>query len=558
MSEIKQNNIDLNETQNPNLFRSGAVTTESGIASEVGMRILQRGGNAVDAAIVTGICVGIVNSFSSGIGGGGIMLIRKPGEDEIADMFDFRETAPRKLTSGILKENPGSTRRTGLSVAVPGEIRGLYDAHCEYGKLPWKELFEEPIKLARGFPATKLLVKRLNLFKEDIFRDAGLSEIYTRNNEIIKEGEIVVRENYAKTLEQIAVDPESFYKGEIAKSIVRAIKASNGVMDMKDMKNYRAIKRKVQTGSYKDYTVYAPDLPTSGISIIQALNILENFDLEDILSKDKRNNTFFFYHLMVEVSKFIYARRGEFADPSFVAGLDELRKEITSKECAHEIASKITMSGVLPVDMYGMKRPGNPTHGTTHVNVLDSEEMTVLLTTSVNLEFGAKYMDKETGIVLNNHIDDFYVEGVRNFYGLESVGVNTLEPLKRPFSSMAPVILSRDNETIAIGGVGGIKITSSVLFTLFGILSGKPLRECVSEPRLHHQFKPMTVFVESDFPDTIIQYLQDVGHRVEKAPSDRPDSAVFVIVLKKDMNGNKAIEAVSDPRKGGDEGSFGW
>lgn len=551
-----QNNLQhASEVHSRGLFKKGAVSTESGTASEVGARILERGGNAVDAAVTTAICVGIVNSFSSGIGGGGVMMIRKPGEKEVVDMFDFRETAPRNLTAGLLRQNPNSTMRTGLSVAVPGEIRGLHDAHCEYGRLPWKDLFVDAIRLARGFPATGLLVKKLNTFKKDILRDPGLSEVYTRNGEIISEGDIVVRENYARTLEQIAEDPERFYTGCAAADIVRAVQEDNGVMDMEDLRNYRTVKRAVQMGSYKDYMVYAPDLPTSGISIIQALNILENFDLEDILSRDIRNNTFFTHHLVIEVLKFIYARRGEFGDPNFMSGIEELRKDITSKENARHIASKINMNATLPASMYGMVREAIPTHGTTHINVIDSEEMAVLLTTSVNLEFGAKCMDRRTGIILNNHIDDFYVEGVSNFYGQENVGVNVLEPEKRPFSSMAPVLLVKDNETIAVGGVGGPKITSAVLFILFNLFLGKSVREAVLAPRLHHQLIPMTVFVEDGFPEEAIKHLKGVGHKVEPAPSDRPSSAVYAIVLRRDMNGNKTIEAFSDPRKG--DKSFG-
>lgn len=552
MPKIKQNNKE--EMCKTGVFTNGAVVTETNIASEAGVKILMRGGNALDAAIATTVCVGVVNSFSSGIGGGGTMLIKIPGDDMV-EMFDFREVAPRNLTPELLKHNPGSTQKTGLSIAVPGEIKGLYDAHCEYGKLPWRELFEDGIELAEGFPATDLLVRKLNTLKDEILSDPGLSMTYTRDNEIVREGDVIVRANYARTLRRIAEDPMSFYDGEIAGKIVKAVKDKGGVMEMQDLRGYRAVKRNVQVGSYKDYTVYAPDLPTSGILIIQALNILENFDLEEVLANDRMNNTFCAQHLIAEVLKFMYARRGELADPEFMDDM-VLKREIMSKETACELASRIKMNEVLPACMYGMKRLGHCDHGTTHINVVDNEEMTVLLTTSVNLEFGAKYMDVDTGIVFNNHVDDFDVEGVKNFYGVENFGINALEPLKRPFSSMAPVLLVKDDETIAIGGVGGIRITSSVLFVLFNMFLGKSLRESILEPRLHHQFSPMTIYIEDGFSEAAVRYLESAGHVVERSPSDKPNSAVFAIMIKRDMNGNKTIQAVSDIRKGGT--SSGW
>lgn len=538
------------------IFQNGAVTTESRIASDAGMRIMQRGGNAVDAAVATAIHVGVVNPFSSGIGGGGVLMVMRPGDREAVDVFDFRETAPRGLTPEMLRQSLGSTQRTGLSVAVPGEIRGLYDVHKMYGRLPWRELFRDAIELCRGFPATDLLVKRLNLYREDVFGDPGLSSIYTRDGEIVGEGDTIVRENYANTLGLIAEDPEQFYTGRIASRIVEAVRANGGVMDMEDLRNYRMVKRDVQVGSYKDYAVYVPDLPTSGISVIQGLNILENFDLEEMQHKDMSNGTSVAYHLIVEVLKFVYARRGELGDPEFVDGVDGVREEILSKENAQRLASRINMNEILPIDMYGMKAGGVQDNGTTHINVVDDEGMVVLVTTSVNLDFGAKYMDTETGIILNNHVDDFYIPGVKNFHGLEAGGANQLEPMKRPFSSMCPTLLVKGGEVIAVGGVGGIKITSAVLFTLFSMFQGMSMRESILRPRLHHQFSPMTVFVEGEFPDEAARYLSDLGHKVERCPGNRPGSAVYGVVVRKDADGNKKIEAVSDPRKGG--GVSGW
>jgi gamma-glutamyltranspeptidase / glutathione hydrolase / leukotriene-C4 hydrolase len=528
-------------------YENAAVTTEGRYPTEVGVNVLKRGGNAVDAAIAAAICVGVVNSFSSGIGGGGFMLIKKLGDDAPAEMYDFRETAPRRLTPAVLEATPLSTQKSGLSVAVPGEIRGFHDVHSRHGKLPWTELLEESIAIARGFPATRELVKRLNRFKNEVLGDPGLSGVYTRNNEIIEEGDIVVRENYARTLEEIARSPESFYHGEIAEKIVAAVAREGGVLEMDDLRGYRMLEREALVGTYKDYAVYTTSLPTSGASVIQALNILENFDVEKIYSRDKNAIP----GLVAEVLKFVAARRGEFADPDFMENWRELVGEVTSKSSAKAISDLIDAGRTLPGEAYSMKKIPTEDHGTTHVNVVDEDGMLVLLTTTINLEFGAKFMDPETGIIFNNEIDDFYVKGVTNYFGLGEMPENTVEPFKRPFSSAAPAVLIKDDEVIALGATGGTYISTSVIYTLMNLLLGLSLRDSILAPRLHHQFTPMNVFVESTFPPEGIKHLEAAGHKVVRHREDVTSSAVFGIRLRYDENGNRKIEAFSDPRKDG-------
>ncbi|AFN83059.1 gamma glutamyltranspeptidase [Encephalitozoon romaleae SJ-2008] len=509
------------------------------------------GGNAMDAAIASTICIGIINSFSSGIGGGGFMLIKGPGTNGVLDMIDFRETAPRNLSDSGLSGMGGANEK-GLKVGVPGEILGLYEAHKKYGKLPWRELFRENIMIARGFPASNLLVKKINKLKSYITSDPGLRDIYTRNGVLLKEGDIVARENYAKTLEIIMRHPESFYTGSLADLIVKAVRKKGGLIDKRDLEEYKVIHRDVIEGRYHDYKVYTTNLPTSGPLVLKALNIFEKYDLKKLKADSLRNGNFNHMHLLIEVFKFAMARRGELGDPAFLPGWEEIVKEIISKKSAEEAYRKINLGKVLDIKEYGMKTKGTEDHGTTHINVIDKDNMVVLLTSSINLEFGAKFMDPETGVVFNDTIDDFHISHARDVH---SKHPNNVEGGKRSFSSMSPILLLKEDEILAIGAAGGIRIPTSVISTIFHLGTGENLREAIIETRIHNQLSPNITFVEHNIPKALERYLISIGHRIEKSLQNTIFTSVQGIFLKS-VGGNRIIQAVSDPRKEGE--AFGY
>ncbi|KAM0688253.1 hypothetical protein COBT_000491 [Conglomerata obtusa] len=644
-------------------YENGAVSTEVPQCSELGVEILKHGGNALDAAIASCICVGIVNSFSSGIGGGGFLLIKTEIDGkEVIDSVDFRETAPMKSKVEQYQGKNDLTKKGGRAVGVPGEIRGLYEAHKKYGRMQWKDLFKKNIEIANGFAVSDQLYKRLVKLKTCIFEDPGLKEIYTRNGELVKPNDVICRKNYARTLEIISENPNDFYEGRIAKNIVECIKKEGGVIELEDLKKYKAIFRDIIEGEFMDYKVYTTSLPTSGLFIIEALNILENFDLFDLmkqgeeaekleqdniekqdgesslkpndqnyfsnsssldskilgtddlngLQNDIKKNTLYasnnkitanteeykksnlnnsssicklhdksdllssdsndqnetnsssktttenskitklypHYHLLVEVYKFMTAKRGLMADPKFMKNHKSIIEEITNKDVASEVAKKININKTLPESEYGFTGEKSDDHGTTHLNVVDKDNSFVLITSTINLEFGAKFMCKKTGIIFNDEIDDFYVNNIKNAFELACMKRNVIEPGKRPFSSAAPFLLVKHNEIIALGAAGGTRIPTSLIGIIFHLMLGKSLSESIAELRIHNQFHPDKTYIESGLDKGLIDYLNYVGHKTEESALNSIFTSVQGIHVI--YNGNdKIIEAVSDKRKGG-------
>lgn len=541
----------VDDTKDGEYFTSFAVNTEAEIASKVGKGILLAGGNAIDAAISSAICIGVVNCFSSGIGGGGFMLIRKKeAEKETFDMIDFREVAPAGMDQSMFLEGPELSKTTGLSVGVPGEIMGFYQAHRKYGKLPWKRLFKECIELAKGFPASKLLVQKLERNIKYIQEDDGLRETFMRNGRVIEVGDIVSRHNYARTLEEISEDPLSFYSGSLSQKIVEFINKNRGVFDIADLNNYEAKSRPVITDTFYDYKVYTTGLPTSGIFIIEALKALERINIRGLRFLLGKENAFYLYHILIEVFKFTIASRGEFGDPDFLENWKRKVSMVISEAKARQISRKLRLDSVLEINEYGAKTSFKEDHGTTHLNVVDQDENIVSMTTTINLEFGAKLMDPDTGIIFNNQMDDFYIPGVDSAYGLAEMPANIISKGKRPFSSASPTILIKNDEIIVIGAAGGIRIPSAIIASLAHFMTGSSLSEAIASCRIHNQLFPAKTFIEPSLPESIINSLQSLGHEVEVSELNTSFTSVQAIQMKKN-DGRKAIYAISDSRKDG-------
>lgn len=533
-------------------FSSFAVNTEVEMASKMGKSILLAGGNAVDAAISSAICIGIINCFSSGIGGGGFMLIRKKeAEEEIFDMIDFREVAPTGIDQHMFSRNPESSKTTGLSVGVPGEIMGFYQAHKRYGRLPWKKLFEENIKLARGFPASKLLVQKLERNIKYIQEDDGLRETFMRNGKLIGVGDIVSRQNYARTLEVVSNDPLSFYNGALSQKIVEFINKHQGVFDITDMNNYKAKTRTVISDTFYDYKVYTTNLPSSGIFIIEALKVLERINIRDLKFFLNKKNMFYLYHILIEIFKFTIAGRGEFGDPDFLEDWKHRVSVIVSEAKAKQISRKLKLNTVLKENEYGAKLSFKEDHGTTHLNVVDQDENIVSMTTTINLEFGSKMMDPDTGIIFNNQIDDFYIPGVDGAYGLAEMPANIVHGGKRPFSSASPIIFIKDDEIIAIGAAGGIRIPSAIITILAYFMAGSSLDVAISSCRIHNQLFPTQTLIEPTLSESIVESLRGLGHEIEISELNTSFTSVQAIQVKRDGSGRKTIYAISDSRKDG-------
>lgn len=541
-------------------YNNAAVSTEVPVCSEVGVEILKAGGNAVDAAVAACICVGVINSFSSGIGGGGFALLKMQNDkgEDIVEMIDFRETAPSAIKVKDFEGKKDLTKKGGLAIGVPGEVAGLHFMHQKRGKLKWEQLFEPSIKIARKFEVSEQLYKRLFKLKDCIFKDPGLKEIYTVNGELVKVGSFISRNNYADTLERISKNPNDFYDGETTKNMVESIKNNGGVITTDDFKTYTALQREVLCGTFLDYKVYSTNLPTSGCLLMEALNIIEKYDLCDIKEKGENLETKLFphYHLLVEIFKFMSAKRGSLADVDKLSAekrdkMRELVKKLISKEYATEIVKKIDLNRVLEDKEYGFSGIPHDDHGTTHLNVVDEDNNAVLITSTVNLEFGAKIMCRKTGVIFNNEIDDFYVPGVKNAFDLAGMKSNLIKPNSRPFSSASPLLLIKNTEMIALGAAGGTRIPTSLISVIFHMMLGKSLAEAIKELRMHNQFYPKKTYVEGDFPMELRNYLVSMGHVVEESSMNSIFTSVQGIRVIKDESGEKTIEAVSDERKGG-------
>ena len=532
-----------------NLFINQAVASEVPFCSEVGIRILNRGGDAVDAGIATTLCVGIVNNFSSGIGGGGFALFRNNGvtKNGVNTAFvDFRETAPSKIND--VEKGPNWSEKGVFSIGIPGEIRGLYESKIRYStsNLKWEELFDEAISLARnGFKVSKELALRIEWFKNDINMDKGMRDTYFIDGKPAKAGQTIIRENLAKTLEKIAKNPQSFYQGDLMRQSQKFIEEAGGLITKDDFENYKvrhAVNEEVPSMQFEKYKIFTTGLPSSGSFLIFAFNVIENMGMEKYKSMDKKKQTY----MLVEIMKYMFANRGKFEDGNEAVVNKEL-KRLVSKQYAKQVYDKIMSESIQKFSDYEMAS-FNEDFGTTQVIATDKNGAIFSINSTVNLQFGSKMMDPATGILFNNELNDFYIAGQTSSFGKADEARNKIEPNKRPFSSMCPIILESDNDVIAVGAAGGSKILTSVLSTTLDILSGETVENSVKAPKFHHQGTPYKVLHEAAFDKGLLDYLKQKGNDV--APTDI--YARFTSVQGIRRRSGRGIEAFSDLRKGGE------
>ncbi|WUR04975.1 gamma-glutamyltranspeptidase [Vairimorpha necatrix] len=539
--------IEHSYAHNNGIYQSYAVSSELPIASEIGVKIMERGGNAVDAAIGICIAIGIENAFSSGIGGGGFALVKKRGESEPAYMLDFREKSGENFVLSDYIKNPEKTSVGGAAVAIPSEVRGLKHLHDKMGKLPWSKLFTECIELCKNFRVSKEIKKRIERHKEFILKDRGLSEIYSRNGVLLSEGDYIERKNYMKTLEIISKDPESFYVGDLSKHMIKSINSNGGNVTERDFENVQPVERKVITEKYKDYNVYTTSLPSSGALVIKALKLLERYDLVEIYKTSKKNNKARHIHLLVEILKFVMSQRGIMGDPKYLPAFNTVTEDLFGKTNLDIIFKKLNTEKTLKFEEYNVNEFNVVDHGTTHINVVDKDGLAVALTSTINLEWGAKFMDPITGIIFNNQIDDFYFP---KSFDENSRVANIAGPNKIPLSSIAPVILENKEEMILLGAAGGIRIPTSIIEVLFWLSLDFDLKQAIDKPRLHHQLDPNVLYVEWSEDAKVQEYLRSLGHKVETSNTNSIFTSVQGIKIDY-KNNKKRIHAVSDKRKGG-------
>ncbi|KAJ8659965.1 gamma-glutamyltransferase [Lichtheimia ornata] len=520
--------------------KTGAVAVEAEECSHTGIEILKQGGNAVDAAIASGLCIGVIDSFATGIGGGGFMLIRSP--NGTYEHIDFRETAPAAAHKDMFVENPELAKYGGLAVAVPGEIRGYELAHQRHGKLPWSVLFEPAIRISReGFKCTSLLQERLKKAEPWLMEMPEWREIFAPNGHLAKAGDLIRRPNLANTLETIAKEgADAFYKGEIAHHLVNATRAAGGIMTLEDMASYKPQIRASISTYYHGRKVVSCSTPTSGPLIIAALNILERFNLR------LHGYTGLDLHRIIETLKHGFSFRTEFGDPDYIHNQERM-EEIITKEWASRIRQNISDHTTYPPLYYHPRYDHIESHGTMHLSVVDGDDGAVALTSTVNLLFGARFMDPVTGVILNDEMDDFSIPGKPNAFGLYPSEYNYVAPGKRPLSSITPVIIESDGKfELAVGGSGGSLIPTATLNVILNVIDfEKDLYSAVNAPRYHHQLLPNAVVMEPDFSGVLEQDLIRRGHEVFHLNTSQRISAVQAVMRLPDQT----VHGVSDPRK---------
>ncbi|KAI6026195.1 nucleophile aminohydrolase [Pisolithus microcarpus] len=506
----------------------GAVASENKRCSDVGVELMKDGGNAVDAAIGAAFCIGVVNMFSSGIGGGGFMTVRIPPRAPNASsevyVVDFRETAPGFSNTTMFSGNPLSAKFGGLSVAVPGEIRGFEEAHRRWGSLPWNRLIQPSVDLAKQWTVDAELARRIQTYSRLMLEKDDWRTIFAPNGKPLVEGQTIRRASYARTLSILASDgPDAFYKGPIADALVRKIQETGGIMTHADLEDYAVKVERALLGTYRDKKVYTSKAPTSGPVLLHMLNLIERFDLA------REGRTGLNVHRIVEAQKLrdLRVHRTRIGDPAFALNNSILVAEMPTKEFADLIAVNLTDDHTHSVEYYNPEFDIVTDHGTSHTSAIDNQGMAVSLTTTVNLVFGSLVLDPETGIILNDEMDDFSTPGFPNKFGLWPSPYNYPEPGKRPLSSIAPTIMEHGDGSfyLAVGGSGGSRIFPSIFQAILNLDWGLDVSEAIEYGRVHDQ---------------------DRGHNVTVKPISRV-AAVVQAVLQKDG----VIFAASDSRKNG-------
>jgi gamma-glutamyltranspeptidase/glutathione hydrolase len=511
------------------LYRNGVVSSSQELATQVGIEILKKGGNAVDAAVGVGFALAVVYPQAGNIGGGGFMLIHlKDGKNT---SIDYREKAP--LLAGrdmYLDANgeviSGLSTSGNLAAGVPGSVAGMLFALEKFGKLSRSEIMDYAINLAdSGFYINDVFAELLNRYQKDFAANSGTMKIFGGNFRI---GDKLIQKDLANTLRQIRdYGKDGFYKGNVAELLVSDMRNSNGIISYDDLLKYEPLERDVLKGTYRDYEIISMGPPSSGgISLIYLLNILENYNLSESGYGSSKN-----IQLMTEAMRRVYSDRSEFmGDADFVnVPVDILTSKFYAlnrmNDYSEDSASKSI--NVKHGDAYYKE-----SDQTTHYSVADKDGNLVSVTTTLNDVFGNKVVVDGAGFFLNNEMDDFVSKpGTPNLYGLVGSDANSIQPEKRMLSSMTPAFVFKDSKPVLVlGSPGGGRIITTVLQTIINIIDyEQDLDKAIDAPRFHHQWYPDEIQVEKDFADESVRSrLRNMGYSLKEIPDfGRVDAIMF-------------------------------
>nr|WP_235192702.1 gamma-glutamyltransferase [Erwinia mallotivora] len=534
------------DTFHPVKEQHGMVASVDATATQVGVEILKQGGNAVDAAVAVGYALAVTHPQAGNLGGGGFMMIRTASGHTTS--IDFREMAPTRASRDMFLDAQGNadskkSLTSHLASGVPGTVAGFALANKEYGTLPLSKLIAPAIRLAdKGIVVNESLADDLKVYGKEVLlsHDNSKAIFFKPDGTPYLRGEKLVQRNLAHSLKLIAKQgPDAFYKGAIAEQIAKEMAANGGLIDKADMANYKAVERKPVSGSYRGYEVYSMPPPSSGgIHIVQILNILENFDLAKMGfgSADAMQVT-------AEAEKYAYADRSEYlGDPDFVKVPVQA---LTSKAYAKSLAQQIDINKARPsAEIKPGKLAPYESNQTTHFSVVDKQGNAVAVTYTLNTNFGSGIVAGNSGILMNNEMDDFSAKpGTPNVYGLVGGEANAVQPYKRPLSSMSPTIVAKDGKTwLVTGSPGGSRIITTVLQMVVNSIDyGMNIAEATAAPRFHHQWLPDQLRVEKGFSPDTLKLLEAKGQHVKVLPAMGSSQSIMI-------GPDGTLYGASDPR----------
>ena len=540
-------------SKKPVKAKNAMVVTVSAPATRVGVEILKKGGNAIDAAVAVGFALEVTYPFAGNIGGGGFMVIHlKDGKNTT---IDFREKAPLKASRNMyLDENgnyiPSLSKEGALAVGVPGSVAGLIYALKKYGTMPLSEVIQPAIDLARK--GWKLDERSVELIKRSLPKFARYPEsmkIFTKNGKPYEEGDVFKQPELAKTLERIKKNGcAGFYSGLTAKLLLKELNKYDGIITQKDLDEYQPVERKPVVGSYRSYKIISMPPPSSGgVILVEMLNILENFHFEP----DEWGSSQY-YHKLVEAMKYAYADRSKFlGDPDFYP---VPQSGLISKKYAKEIFNKIGDKATPSSEI----KPGNPKlfkehMQTTHYSIYDEYGNAVSVTTTLNSAFGNKMVVDGAGFLLNNEMDDFSAKpGVPNQFGLIGGEANSIQPGKRMLSSMTPTIVLKDEKPfLVVGSPGGSTIITTVLQVILNVIDfHMDVQTAVNMPRIHHQWLPDKIFYEKyAINKDAAENLERMGYKL--ADMRKSFKIIGIVEAIQIDNQRRSVYGANDPRGGG-------
>lgn len=520
-----------------------AIASAHPVATRAGFEVLEKGGNAFDAAVAVSATLAVVEPYSSGIGGGGFWLLHDARSKKNI-MVDGREKAPLKATRNMYQDKqgnviPGLSVNGPLAAGIPGEPAALVHIAHKYGRLPLKVSLAPAIRAAReGFKVTRYY-QRMVGFRLSVLQEyMESSEIFLQDDNVPEEGYLVKQPGLARTLELLAEKGHAgFYHGEIARELIRSNNAAGGIWSMKDLAQYRVVEREPVVLNYRGYRITSVAPPSSGgVALAEILNMLSFYKLERMSDVSR-------IHVIAEAMRRAYRDRAEYlGDTDFV---DVPMKKLTGMKHATRLQQSIDLEKATPSSSLKAVAVSNGGNDTTHFSIIDKTGNRVSATLSINYPFGSGFVAGSTGVLLNDEMDDFSSKpGEPNVYGLVGAEANAIEPGKRMLSSMSPTFIENDSKVAIIGTPGGSRIITMVLHGILGFVEGKSAQQIVDIPRFHHQYLPDHIQYEPGaFNKNQLRKLKLMGHQLKAI--DNTYGNMHVVTWDRVKN---KVDAASDKR----------